>query len=86
MSYPIGNPNNPLTKRASVDAILLAQAFHRDDDAAQQVVLKNCDPYSVALQLCGFLFATFRQFDVDIEERLGVWLETTRGQTGEADQ
>jgi hypothetical protein len=81
---PLGSPDNELMKRAPVDAILLAQAFHRDDDAAQQVVLKNCDPHSVALQLCGWLYATLRQFDVDIEDRLGIWLDAVRAQTGEA--
>ncbi|MDX1890120.1 hypothetical protein [Mycolicibacterium sp. 050158] len=83
---PIGNPDNPLTKRASVDAVLLAQAFLRDDDTGAGVIMKNSDPYSVALQLCGFLFATFRQFDVDPEERLAIWLDATREQTGEAEQ
>ncbi|WP_024445635.1 hypothetical protein [Mycolicibacterium iranicum] len=82
---PVGDPNNPMTKRASVDAVMLAQAFYRDDDAAVEAILKHCDPHSVALQLCGFLYATFRQFDVDTEERLNIWLTETKKQIGEAD-
>ncbi|MBZ4620988.1 hypothetical protein [Mycobacterium avium] len=85
MPEPLGHPDNELTKRASVDAVMLAQAFYRDDDQGVQVILKNCDPYSVALQLCGFLFATFRQFDVDPEERFRIWLAETQRQTGESE-
>ncbi|OBF95711.1 hypothetical protein A5773_13885 [Mycobacterium sp. 852014-52450_SCH5900713] len=65
--------------------MLLAQSFYRDDTAATAVLLGNCDPYSVALQLCGFLFTTLKHFDVDVEDRLAIWLESTRRQTGEAD-
>ncbi|PQE01402.1 hypothetical protein CYL16_04785 [Mycobacterium sp. EPG1] len=84
MTYrPIGHPENPATKRASVDSILLAQAFYRDDDQGVETILKHCDPYSVALNLCGFIYATFRQFDVDTEERLDIWLAETRKQIGE---
>lgn len=83
---PLGDPNNPSTQRASVDAILLSQAFLRDDDHGVEVILKNGDPQSIALQLCGFLYATMRQFDVDIEDRLNIWLQATREQTGEAER
>lgn len=79
----IGHPDDPLTKRAAVDAVLLAQSFHRDDDPAVQAILNNCDPYSVALQLCGFLYATLRHCGADVEERLGIWLAATRQQLGE---
>jgi hypothetical protein len=82
---PLGHPDNEATKRASVDAVMLAQAFHRGDDQAAEIIIKNCDPYSVSLQLCGFLFATFRHFDVDTEQRLAVWLAETQRQTGETD-
>jgi hypothetical protein len=40
----------------------------------------------VALQLCGWLYATLRQFDIDIEDRLGIWLEAARREVGEDDQ
>lgn len=82
---PMGHPDNPVTARASVDAVMLAQAFYRDDDAAVDAILKHCDAHSVALQLCGFLYATFRQFSVDTEERLNIWLTETKRQTGEPD-
>jgi hypothetical protein len=85
MTHPLGHPDNPLTRRAPLDAVLLAQSFYRDDMAATAVLLANCDCYSVALQLCGFLFATLTHFDHDVEERLAIWLEETRRQTGEAD-
>ncbi len=32
---PLGHPENPRTRRASLDAVLLAQAVHRGDEAAQ---------------------------------------------------
>lgn len=85
MSNPLGHPDNELTKRASVDAVMLTQALHRGDDQGMQVILKNCDPYSVALQLCGFLLATLRQLDVDTEEHLTLWLTETQSQTGECE-
>lgn len=85
MIDPLGHPDNPLTRRASVDAVLLAQSFYRDDIAATSVLLSNCDPYSVSLQLCGFLFGTLIHFGTDVEERLAIWLKETRQQTGEAD-
>lgn len=86
MTYPpIGHPDNEKTKRASVDSVMLAQAFYRDDDEAVQAILKHCDPHSVALNLCGFIYATFRQFDVDTEERLDIWLAETKKQIGEPD-
>jgi hypothetical protein len=72
-----------VTHRASVDAVLFAQAFHRDDTAAGQAIINNCDIHSVAFQLCGFLFAALRHFDVDIEERLSIWLNETRAEIGE---
>jgi hypothetical protein len=71
------------TRRASVDAVLLAQAFHRGDDTGGQVIVDNADIHSVALQLCGYLFATLRYFDVDIDERLAVWLKQSRTEIGE---
>ncbi|MDX1883051.1 hypothetical protein [Mycolicibacterium sp. 120270] len=71
------------TRRASVDAVLLAQAFHRGDNAAGQAVADNCDVWSVLVQTFGFLFATLRQFDVDVEDRLAIWLEATRAEIGE---
>jgi hypothetical protein len=80
----LGHPDNERTRRAPVDAVLIAQAFYRDDDAAVGVLLNNADPYSVTLQLCGWLYATLRQFDVDIEERLGMWLDAARAEVGEA--
>jgi hypothetical protein len=40
----------------------------------------------VALQLCGWLYATLRQFDIDIEDRLGIWLEAALREVGEDDQ
>lgn len=86
MTEPLGSPENPLTKRAPLDAVLLAQAVYRDDEPAQQAILANCDPYSVAIQLCGFLLATFHNFDVDIEDRFGIWLEQTRQEIGEGDE
>ncbi|MCZ0732216.1 hypothetical protein [Mycolicibacterium iranicum] len=73
-----------VTNRAPVDAILLAQAFYREDTAAGQAVADNCDLWSVLMQTFGFLFATLRQFDVDIEERLDIWLAATRAEIGEA--
>lgn len=82
---PLGDPENPQTRRAPVDSVLLLQAFHHDDSFAQQVVLKTCDPYSVALQLCGWLLATFRQYGVDTDERLGIWRAVTQAQVGEAE-
>ncbi|GAB4597524.1 hypothetical protein MOKP4_38420 [Mycobacterium avium subsp. hominissuis] len=85
MTNPLGHPDNPLTRRAPLDAVLVAQAFYRDDLPATAVLLGNCDPYSVALQLCGFLFGTLTHFDIDVEERLRIWLDETRRQTGEAD-
>jgi hypothetical protein len=83
MTTALGHPDNERTRRAPVDAVLLAQAFYRDDDAATKVLLDNCDPYSVALQLCGWLFTTFDQFDVNTEERLNIWLDAGRRQVGE---
>jgi hypothetical protein len=86
MTAALGHPDNERTRRAPVDAVLIAQAFHRDDDAALSVLFENCDPYSVALQLCGWLYATLRQFDIDIEDRLGIWLEAALREVGEDDQ
>jgi hypothetical protein len=80
---PIGSPDNPLTKRAPIDGILLAQAFYRDDDHAGQVIINNCDIHSVALQLCGWIYAGIRQAGEDVEERLSLWLERTRDEIGE---
>jgi hypothetical protein len=83
---PIGHPDNPMTRRAPVDSVLLLQALHRDDEQAQQVLLASCDPYSVALQLCGWLLTTFRQFDVKVDERLAIWRAATIAQTEEIAQ
>lgn len=84
--HPLGHPENPRTSRASLDAVLLAQAVHRGDEAAQVAVLANCDPFSVSAQLAGFLLATMRQYHVDIDERLEVWRAVTAAQAGEAGQ
>lgn len=81
--HPLGHPDNDRTKRASLDGVLLTQAVYRGDDAAQQVILANADPYSMAVQLAGFLLATLREFGVHTEERLAIWLAATRQQTGE---
>jgi hypothetical protein len=55
---PLGHPDNPQTKAAPVDALLIARAFRPDgDDHATTIVLKHSDPYSVALQLAGWLRA-----------------------------
>jgi hypothetical protein len=86
MTHPLGHPDNEQTKRAPLDAVMLAQAMHRGDDSGQQIILKNCDPYSVAMQACGFLLATFREGGVNVEERLAIWLAATRRETGEADE
>jgi hypothetical protein len=83
MTTKLGHPDNERTRRAPVDAVLIAQASYRDDDAAAKVLLDNCHPYSVAVRLCGWIFATFRQFDVDIEDRLGIWLDAARAEIGE---
>lgn len=82
--YPLGHPGNPRTRRAPLDAVLLAQAVHRGDDDAQIAILANSDPFSISAQLAGFLLATMRQYDVDIDERLEVWRAVTAAQTGEA--
>ena len=73
-----------VTRRASVDAVLMAQAFYRDDSAAGQAVANHCDVWAVLVETYGFLFATLRHFDVDIEDRLDIWLKETRSQIGEA--
>lgn len=83
MSNPLGHPDNERTKRASVDAVMLTQALHRGDDQGMQVILANCDPYSLAVQVCGFLLGTLRHFNVDTEERLTLWLTETQSQTRE---
>ena len=82
--YPLGHPGNPRTRRAPLDAVLLAQAVHRGDDDAQIAILANSDPFSISAQLAGFLLSTMRQYDVDIDERLEVWRAVTAAQTGEA--
>jgi len=81
--HPYGHPDNDSTRRASLDAVLLAQAVHNFDPVAQFAVLSNCDPYSVAAQLAGFLLATMRQYDVDIDARLDIWRSVTVAQVGE---
>lgn len=80
---PLGHPDNPRTRRAPIDAVMLTQALHRDDEAAQQVILGEGDPYSIALQLAGLLLTTFRHFAVDVDGQLGIWLATTTEQCGE---
>jgi hypothetical protein len=77
---PIHHEPTVTAARAAVDAILLAQAFYREDIDAGQVVVNNCELPSVLLQTFGFLFATLRYFDMDIEDRLGVWLAAARQQ------
>ncbi|MCG7597837.1 hypothetical protein [Mycobacterium sp. PSTR-4-N] len=71
------------TERAAVDAVLLLQSWYREDTAAGQIIAENCDVWSVLVQTFGFLFATLRHFDVDIDERLDIWLQETRAQIGE---
>jgi hypothetical protein len=73
-----------MTGRAPVDAILLAQAFLRDDDAAGQVIINNCDIHSVSLQLCGWIYACIRERGADVEERLAIWLNAMRAEIGES--
>jgi hypothetical protein len=82
----LGHPDNERTRRAPIDAILLAQAAYRGDDAAVMVLLDHCDPYSVVLQLCGWITTTFEQFDVNTEERLRIWLDAARRHVGEDDK
>lgn len=77
MTAPLGHPENPRTRRAAVDSVLLIQAIHRGDDDAQVAILANCDPFSVAAQLVGFLLATMRQYNVDIDQRLDIWRAAT---------
>lgn len=82
-AYPLGHPENPRTRIAPLDAVLLAQAVHNEDPAAQVAILANSDPYSVCAQLAGFLLATLRQYEVDIDDRLMVWRAVTAAQVGE---
>ena len=70
-------------RRAPVDAVLLMGAWQRNDPEAAQVIAANCDMWSVVIETIRFLFTTFRQFDVDIDDRLDVWLSTVRQQLGE---
>ncbi|WP_324666446.1 Hypothetical protein MUW33_2788 [Mycobacterium canetti] len=83
LPYKIGRLPDERTARSGVDSVLLAQAFWRDDMQAVETILRHMDPYSVALQLCGWLFATFRQHGVNVEERLAVWLAACREQEGQ---
>jgi hypothetical protein len=71
------------TRRAPADAILLAQSLHRGDTGAGQVIVDHCDIHSVVIQLAWYLFVTLQHFDIDIEERLGVWLTGARAEIGE---
>lgn len=72
-----------VTRRAAVDAALLAKSLHRGDDAAGQVIVDHCDIHSVVIQLTGYLLATLRHFGVDVEERLDMWLTAARNEIGE---
>lgn len=82
--YPFGHPQNARTRRASLDAVLLARAVHDCDEHAQVAVLANGDPYSMCAELAGFLLATMRQYGVNIGERLDVWRAVTAEQAGES--
>lgn len=44
-----------VTGRAPVDALLIARAFLRGDQAATAVLLKHADAHSTTLQLAGWL-------------------------------
>lgn len=82
--YPLGHPKNERTRRRALDAVLLTQAVQRGDEDAQIAILANCDPFSIATQLAGFLLSTMRQYDVDIDQRLGIWRAVTAAEAGEA--
>jgi hypothetical protein len=54
-------PTHEQTAGAPVDALLIAGQFWRDDDKTTPVLLKHCDPWSVILQLTGWLRASVRE-------------------------
>lgn len=91
MSKPtFGHPDNPATAAAPVDALLIAEQFWRDNDETCGLLLKHCDPWSVILQMSGWLRASVRETlalgggerfgDTDEFDVLARWLEIIRNE------
>ncbi|MCX6468089.1 MAG: hypothetical protein NTW76_02075 [Corynebacteriales bacterium] len=84
-------PTADQTAAAPIDALLIARAFLRDDDAATQVLLKHSDPYSTTLQLAGWLKAAIERAlatdpdnehgDRTVDDVLDRWLTQVRSET-----
>lgn len=88
-------PTTEQTANAPIDALLIAGQFWRDDSTTTPVLLRHCDPWSVCLQLAGWLRASVRETlalgggesygDTDEFDVLNRWLAKVREEASDND-